>query len=374
MRIGIPTEIKSGEKRVGITPAGVRELVRGGHDVLVQAGAGAGASFADTDFTAEGATIAPDADAVWGEAELVVKVKEPQPEEIARLRSDHVLFCYLHLAPDREQTEGLLASGATAIAFETVTDAAGRLPLLAPMSEVAGRLAAQFGALHLTAHEGGRGLLPGGVPGVRPARAVVIGGGVVGENAARVALGLGFETVVLDRSIQRLRELDRDFGGSVRTVAASDHAVEEELSSADLVVGAVLAPGALAPHVVRREHLAVLGAGAVIIDVSIDQGGCVETSHATTHAEPTFVVEGVVHNCVANLPGAVPLTSTNALANAVLPYLTALAAQGPAALAAADPGFANGVNVAGGLIVHPAVATAHDATVASFEDALAAAV
>lgn len=374
MRIGIPTEIKSGEKRVGITPAGVRELVRGGHDVLVQAGAGAGASFADTDFTAEGATIAPDADAVWGEAELVVKVKEPQPEEIARLRSDHVLFCYLHLAPDREQTEGLLASGATAIAFETVTDAAGRLPLLAPMSEVAGRLAAQFGALHLTAHEGGRGLLPGGVPGVRPARAVVIGGGVVGENAARVALGLGFETVVLDRSIQRLRELDRDFGGSVRTVAASDHAVEEELSSADLVVGAVLAPGALAPHVVRREHLAVLGAGAVIIDVSIDQGGCVETSHATTHAEPTFVVEGVVHNCVANLPGAVPLTSTNALANAVLPYLTALAAQGPAALAAADPGFANGVNVAGGLIVHPAVATAHDATVASLEDALAAAV
>lgn len=374
MRIGIPTEIKSGEKRVGITPAGVRELVRSGHDVLVQAGAGAGARFPDTDFTAEGATIAPDADAVWGEAELVVKVKEPQPEEIARLRSDHVLFCYLHLAPDREQTEGLLASGATAIAFETVTDAAGRLPLLAPMSEVAGRLAAQFGALHLTAHEGGRGLLPGGVPGVRPARAVVIGGGVVGENAARVALGLGFETVVLDRSIQRLRELDRDFGGSVRTVAASDHAVEEELSSADLVVGAVLAPGALAPHVVRREHLAVLGAGAVIIDVSIDQGGCVETSHATTHAEPTFVVEGVVHNCVANLPGAVPLTSTNALANAVLPYLTALAAQGPAALAAAEPGFANGVNVAGGLIVHPAVAAAHDATVASLEDALAAAV
>lgn len=374
MRIGIPTEIKSGEKRVGITPAGVRELVRGGHDVLVQAGAGAGARFADADFTAEGATIAPDADAVWSEAELVVKVKEPQPEEIARLRSDHVLFCYLHLAPDRAQTEGLLASGATAIAFETVTDAAGRLPLLAPMSEVAGRLAAQFGALHLTAHEGGRGLLPGGVPGVRPARAVVIGGGVVGENAARVALGLGFETVVLDRSIQRLRELDRDFGGSVRTVAASDHAVEEELSSADLVVGAVLAPGALAPHVVRREHLAVLGEGAVIIDVSIDQGGCVETSHATTHAEPTFVVEGVVHNCVANLPGAVPLTSTNALANAVLPYLTALAAQGPAALAAADPGFANGVNVAGGLIVHPAVATAHDATVASLEDALAAAV
>jgi alanine dehydrogenase len=361
MRIGIPTEIKSGEKRVGITPAGVRELTMAGHEVVVQAGAGLGARFADADFVAEGATIAPDADTVWSDAELVVKVKEPQPEEIRRLRPGHILFCYLHLAPDREQTEGLLGSGATAIAFETVTDVGGRLPLLAPMSEVAGRLAAQFGALHLTAHEGGRGILPGGVPGVRPARAVVIGGGVVGENAARVALGLGFETVILDRSVPRLRELDRDFGGRVRTVYATDHAVEDELRTADLVVGAVLAPGALAPHVVRREHLALLGEGAVIVDVSIDQGGCVETSHPTTHAEPTFVVEGVVHNCVANLPGAVPLTSTNALANAVLPYLTALAAQGPAALAASDPGFAAGVNVEGGRIVHPAVAAAHGA-------------
>jgi alanine dehydrogenase len=359
MRVGVPTEIKPGERRVGLTPGGVRELRRGGHDVVVQAGAGLGAGFSDDAFADEGATIAADAGEVWSACELVVKVKEPQPAEVSRLRSGQLLFAYLHLAPDPVLTDGLLGSGATAIAFETVTDEDGHLPLLAPMSEVAGRLAAQFGAMHLTAHQGGRGLLAGGVPGVRPARTVVIGGGVVGANAARVAVGLGFETVILDRSVKRLRELDREFAGRVRTVTATDHAIEDELAGADLVVGAVLAPGALAPHVVRREHLAMLGAGAVIVDVSIDQGGCVETSRPTTHAEPTFVVDGVVHNCVANLPGAVPVTATHALVNAILPYVCALADDGVDGLADRDPGFANGINVVNGEIVHPAVASAH---------------
>jgi alanine dehydrogenase len=370
MRIGVPTEIKPGEGRVAVTPAGVRELVGTGAEVFVQAGAGLGSRFADAAYAAEGATLVPDADALWAQAELVVKVKEPQPEEVARLRPDHVLFAYLHLAPDLALTRGIQESGATAIAFETVTDRSGRLPLLAPMSEVAGRLSAQFAATHLLAHQGGRGVLAGGVPGVRPARAVVIGGGSVGENAARVALGLGFDTVVIDRSVPRLRELAGLFDQRVRTVAASDHAIETELADADVVIGAILAPGALAPHVVRREHLALLGEGAVVVDVSIDQGGCLETSRPTTHYEPTFVVDGVVHNCVANMPGAVPSTSTQALMNATLPYVVDFATRGVAAAVAADPGLADGVNVAGGKIVHAAVAAAHGETAAPFDAAV----
>jgi alanine dehydrogenase len=359
MRIGVPTEIKPGEGRVALTPAGVRELVGAGAEVLVQAGAGLGSRFPDAAYAAEGATLVADADTLWAQAELVVKVKEPQPEEVARLRPDHVLFAYLHLAPDLALTRGIQESGATAIAFETVTDRSGRLPLLAPMSEVAGRLSAQFAAAHLLAHQGGRGVLAGGVPGVRPARAVVIGGGSVGENAARVALGLGFDTVVIDRSVPRLRELAGLFDQRVRTVAASDLAIETELADADVVIGAVLAPGALAPHVVRREHLALLGEGAVVVDVSIDQGGCLETSRPTTHYEPTFVVDGVVHNCVANMPGAVPSTSTQALMNATLPYVVEFATRGVAAAVGADAGLADGVNVADGKIVHAAVAAAH---------------
>jgi alanine dehydrogenase len=370
MRIGVPTEIKPGEGRVALTPAGVRELVGAGAEVLVQAGAGLGSRFPDAAYTAEGATLIADADALWAQAELVVKVKEPQPEEVARLRPDHVLFAYLHLAPDLALTRGIQESGATAIAFETVTDRSGRLPLLAPMSEVAGRLSAQFAAAHLLAHQGGRGVLAGGVPGVRPARAVVIGGGSVGENAARVALGLGFDTVVIDRSVPRLRELAGLFDQRVRTVAAGDLAIETELAEADVVIGAILAPGALAPHVVRREHLALLGAGAVVVDVSIDQGGCLETSRPTTHYEPTFVVDGVVHNCVANMPGAVPSTSTQALMNATLPYVVDFATRGVAAAVAADPGLADGVNVAGGKIVHAAVAAAHGETAAAFDAAV----
>ena len=282
---------------------------------------------------------------------------------MARLRPDHVLFAYLHLAPDPDQARGIQRSGATAIAFETVTDAAGRLPLLAPMSEVAGRLSAQFAASHLLAHEGGRGVLAGGVPGVRPARMLVLGGGVVGTNAAQVAIGLGFDTVTIDRSVPRLRQLAEIFGERVRTMAASDRAIEEELALADAVIGAVLAPGALAPHVVRREHLPLLGDGAVMVDVSIDQGGCFDTSHPTTHHDPTFVVDGVVHNCVANMPGAVPSTSTRALANATLPYAVALATKGVDAALAADPGLADGVNVRDGEFVHPAVAAVYSRAV-----------
>lgn len=359
MRIGVPAEIKPGEGRVALTPGGARELVRAGAEVLVQAGAGRGSRFSDEEFASEGVRIVPDADTLWDEAELVLKVKEPQPEEVVRLRPDHVLFAYLHLAPDPAQTHGIVASGATAIAFETVTDHAGRLPLLEPMSEVAGRLSAQFAASHLLAHEGGRGVLAGGVPGVRPACMLVIGGGVVGSNAARVGLGLGFDTVIVDQYVPRLRELADIFGERARTVAASGHAIEDELQRADAVIGAVLAPGALAPRVVLREHLALLGDGAVMVDVSIDQGGCFETSHPTTHYQPTFVVDGVVHNCVANMPGAVPSTSTRALANATLPYVLALATKGVDEALADDPGFADGLNIRDGEIVHPAVAAAY---------------
>jgi alanine dehydrogenase len=370
MKVGVPAEVKPGERRVAVTPAAVRELVRAGVDVLIQAGAGVGSHISDDQFAAEGAAIVPDADSVWSNANIVVKVKEPQPEELQHLRSDHLLFAYLHLAPNLDLTRALQVSGATAIAFETVTDRLGRLPLLIPMSEIAGRLSAQFGVHHLVASEGGRGLLAGGIPGVAPARVLVIGGGVVGEQAARVALGLGCAVTVIDRSIARLRELGAALDGRVRTILASELDLEQALADADVVIGAVLHPGALAPHVVRAEHLALLGPGAVIVDVSIDQGGCFQTSHPTTHSQPTFIVDGVVHSCVANLPAAVPATSTTALVNATLPYLVSLSTQGLAAALTLDSGLAAGVNVMAGAIVHPAVAAALGESPAPLADLL----
>ena len=328
MRIGVPSEIKTDEYRVGMTPAGVRELVEHGHEVLVQAGAGEGSAIHDEQYAAQGAQLVADADAVFAQAELIVKVKEPQPGEVARLRPEQVLFTYLHLAPDPELTRGLIDSGATCIAYETVTDARGRLPLLAPMSEVAGKIATQAGAFMLEKPLGGRGLLLGGVPGVAAGKVMVIGGGVVGQNAAEVAIGMGAETYVFDRSIDRLRELDHVLNSRASTVYASTLAVEELLPEVDLVIGAVLVHGAKAPHVVTRGQLALMKPGAVLVDVSIDQGGCFETSRATTHTDPTYEVDGITHYCVANMPGAVPITSTYALTNATMPYVVKLADHG----------------------------------------------
>jgi len=356
MRVGVPTEIKQQEGRVALTPAGARELIAHGHEVLVQAGAGAGSRIPDEAYALQGATVVATAEDVFDGAELIVKVKEPQPGEVALLRPEHTLFTYLHLAPDPELAHGLCRSGATCIAYETVEDEHGRLPLLAPMSEVAGRIASQVGAAALVAPGGGRGVLMSGVPGVAPARVVVIGGGVAGTGAARVAAGMGAEVVVMDRSIARLRELDAELAGRVTTRFASSLAVEEALAEADLVIGAVLVKGARAPRLVRREHLARMRPGAVLVDISIDQGGCFETSRPTTHAEPTYEVDGVVHYCVANMPGAVPVTSTQALTNATLPYVLALAGCGVEGALEADPGLAAGLNVAGGRVVHPVVA------------------
>jgi alanine dehydrogenase len=371
MRVGVPTEIKIDEARVALTPAGARELAQRGHEVLVQAGAGAGSAISDDAFRAQGAEIVPDAAAVFARADLVVKVKEPQPSEVELLEPRHTLFTYLHLAPARELTAGLLASGATCIAYETVTDAAGRLPLLAPMSEVAGKLAGQSGAFMLGKPLGGRGLLLGGVPGVAAGRVMVIGGGVVGQNAATIALGLGAEVYLYDRSLDRLRELEVAFGGRVSTCYASTLEIEQRLPEVDLVVGAVLVRGARAPHVISREQLALMKAGAVLVDVSIDQGGCFETSHPTTHTDPTYEVDGISHYCVANMPGAVPVTSTSALTNATLPYLIELAEQGPRAALAADPGFAAGLNVAAGKVTERAVARDQGLEWTSPEEALA---
>ncbi len=356
MRVGVPKEIKTDEHRVALTPAGARELSAHGHELVVEAGAGEGSAIADADYAAQGARLVPDAACVFEQADLILKVKEPQASEVAMLRPDHVLFTYLHLAPDPEQTSGLVESGATCIAYETVTDVAGRLPLLAPMSEVAGKLAAQSGAFMLGKPLGGRGLLLGGVPGVARGRVMVIGGGVVGHNAAAVALGLGAEVYLYDRSIPRLRELDVAFGGRVSTCYASSLEIEQRLPEVDLVVGAVLVRGAKAPHVVSREQLGLMKRGAVLVDVSIDQGGCFETSRPTTHSEPTFEVDGISHYCVANMPGAVPITSTYALTNATLPYLLRLADLGPVEALRADPGFAAGLNVAGGRVTNESVA------------------
>ncbi|AYV45710.1 alanine dehydrogenase [Caulobacter flavus] len=357
MRVGVPSEIKPGEHRVGLTPTAVREYVAHGHQVLVQQGAGLGAGYADEAYVKAGASIAPDADAVFAGAEMIVKVKEPQKIEWERLTDRHILFTYLHLAPDPAQTEGLLASGCAAIAYETVTDARGGLPLLAPMSEVAGRIAVFSAAETLLKHNGGMGLLLCGVPGVPPARVAVLGGGVVGSNAARMAAGLGAEVVVLERSIPRMRELDDLYQGRILTRYSTLDAVEEEILKADVVIGAVLTAGAAAPKLVRREHLSRMKPGSVLVDVSIDQGGCFETSHPTTHAEPTYTVDGVVHYCVANMPGAAPRTSSDALGNATLPFGLALADKGLDALED-NVHLARGLNVLGGKLTHPAVAQA----------------
>ncbi|HET9821213.1 MAG TPA: alanine dehydrogenase [Burkholderiaceae bacterium] len=356
MRIGVPKEIKNHEYRVGMTPAAVREAVHHGHQVLVQAGAGAGIGCDDASYEAAGATVLPDAAAVFANADMIVKVKEPQPQECAMLRRGQLLFTYLHLAPDPVQAEGLLKSGCTAIAYETITDERGGLPLLAPMSEVAGRMSIQVGAVALQKANGGRGVLLGGVPGVAPARVVVIGGGVVGTHAARMAAGLGAEVLVLDKSLARLRQLDEAFDGRIRTQYATLDATEAAVLEADLVVGAVLVPGAAAPKLIKRAQLASMKPGAVIVDVAIDQGGCFETSRATTHAEPTYVVDGIVHYCVANMPGAVPRTSTFALNNATLPFTLALADKGWRRACADDAHLAAGLTVHDGAITHAAVA------------------
>jgi alanine dehydrogenase len=356
MKVGIPTEIKADEYRVAITPAGVRELRERGHEVLVEAGAGEGSAIPDAEFEGQGAQIVPDAATVFGEAEMIMHVKELQPEEIGMLRPGQLLFTYLHLAPDPEQTRGLRGSGATAVAYETVEDPHGRLPLLAPMSEVAGKIATQAGAFMLEKPMGGRGILLGGVPGVAAANVLVIGGGVVGMNAAFIAIGMEADVFVFDRSVDRLRELDITFGGRCSTVYSTTLAIEEMLPRADLVIGAVLLHGARAPHVIRREQLALMKPGAVLVDVAIDQGGCFETSRPTTHHEPTFEVDGITHYCVANMPGAVPITATHALTNATLPYAIALADEGVAGAIRRDPGLRMGVNVAAGDVTHPAVA------------------
>jgi alanine dehydrogenase len=368
--VGVPREIKPDEYRVAITPAGVREMAEHGHLVLIEAGAGEGSAIADAEFESQGARIVPDAATVFNEAGTILKVKEPQAAEIELLRRGQLLFAYLHLAPDPEQTRGLCGSGATCVAYETVEDSHGRLPLLAPMSEIAGKIATQAGAFMLEKPLGGRGILLGGVPGVAAANVIVIGGGVVGTNAATVAIGMQADVFVYDKSIDRLRELDISFAGACSTVYSTTLAIEEMLPRADLVIGAVLVHGARAPYVVRREQLALMKPGAVLVDVAIDQGGCFETSRPTTHRDPTFEVDGIAHYCVANMPGAVPITSTHALTNATLPYAIALADQGVEAAIRHDPGLRPGVNVANGQVTHPAVAEAVGMECVAAEDAL----
>lgn len=370
MLLGVPKEIKTDEHRVGLTPAAVRELVHHGHNVLVEQGAGLGAGLDDAAYEAAGATIVADAEEVFARGDMIVKVKEPQPVECRRLRPGHLLFTYLHLAPDPEQTRLLLDSGATAIAYETVTDAAGRLPLLAPMSEVAGRMSVQAAAHALEKTQGGRGVLMGGVPGVRPARVVVLGGGVVGTNAARLAIGLGAEVVVIDRSLNRLKELDGLYGPAMRTLYATRETIEEAVITADAVIGAVLVPGAAAPKLIDRPLLSRMQSGAVLVDVAIDQGGCFETSRATTHRQPTYEVDGIVHYCVANMPGGVARTSTFALNNATLPFVLALADKGAARALAEDPHLMNGLNVHAGQLTIEAVAEAQNLTAVTPADAL----
>jgi len=373
VKVGVPTEIKSDEYRVALTPAGVRELVLHEHSVVVQAGAGEGSGIADADYVSQGAEILPDADAVFAAADMIVKVKEPQPVEVARLEPRHTLFTYLHLAPDPELTQGLVASGATCIAYETVEDDRGRLPLLAPMSEVAGKIATQAGAFMLEKPLGGRGILLGGVPGVAAANVMVIGGGVVGMNAAFIAIGMEATVYVYDRNIDRLRELDIAFGGRADTCYASTLDIEKRLPDVDLVIGAVLVHGAKAPYVIRREQLKLMKRGAVIVDVSIDQGGCFETSRPTTHSDPTYEVDGVTHYCVANMPGAVPITSTYALTNATLPYVLHLADAGVERASRENPGLAKGVNVVDGKCTYAPVAEATGQEYTELFDALGAA-
>ena len=359
MHIGIPTEIKIAERRVGATPAVVGELTANGHEVMVQTRAGDGAGFDDVAYKEAGAAIAGSASEVFGASEMIVKVKEPQASERAMLRPHHTLFTYLHLAADRPQTDELIASGATCIAYETVTDDDGRLPLLAPMSAIAGRMSIQAGAHALESTQGGAGLLMGGVPGVRPAKVVVLGGGVVGENAIEMAIGLGADVTVLDRSPAALDRLDKRFGATLRTVFSTRSELEASVHDADLVIGAVLIPGATAPRLVRAQHVAEMRRGSVLVDVAIDQGGCFETSRPTTHADPTYQVDGVVHYCVANMPGAVPKTSTYALNHATLPFVRRLAGRGVHDALYFEADLRSGLNVCRGQVTEPHVAQAH---------------
>ena len=356
MKIGVPKEIKNHEYRVGLVPASVRELAQRGHDVYVQTTAGQGIGVDDREYEAAGASILSDAESVFETAEMIVKVKEPQAAERAMLHEHHTLFTYLHLAPDAPQTEGLIASGATCIAYETVTDDQGHLPLLAPMSEVAGRLSIQAGAWCLEKARGGSGVLLGGVPGVEPAKVVIIGGGVVGFNACQMAVGLGARVVVLDRSLDVLRFLDTTFASRIATVFSNVESIERHIRDADVVIGAVLIPGAAAPKLVTREDLKIMRNGSVLVDVAIDQGGCFETSRPTTHSEPTYIVEGIVHYCVANMPGAVPRTSAFALNNATLPFTLALADKGPKKAMLDNPHLLNGLNVHRGKVTYEDVA------------------
>jgi len=374
VKVGVPTEVKSDEYRVALTPAGVRELSDAAHEVFVQSGAGAGSGIVDDAYAAQGASIVAGAEELFAAAELIVKVKEPQPEEIGRLEPRHTLFTYLHLAADAELTRGLAASGATCIAYETVEDERGRLPLLAPMSEVAGKIATQAGAFMLEKPLGGRGILLGGVPGVAAASVMIIGGGVVGMNAAFIAIGMEATVYVFDRDLDRLRELDVAFGGRADTCFSSTLSTEERLPDVDLVIGAVLLHGARAPRVITRAQLGLMKPHAVLVDVSIDQGGCFETSRPTTHSNPTYEVDGITHYCVTNMPGAVPVTSTYALTNATMPYVLHLASSGVAAAVRESRGLRLGVNVAGGQVTYEPVADATGLPYVPLEEALEGAV
>lgn len=371
MLIGVPKEIKNHEYRVGMVPASVRELVQNGHAVIVQKDAADGVGFSDADYIAAGATIAVDAASIFALADMIVKVKEPQAVECAMLREGQILFTYLHLAPDLPQTQGLVDSKAICIAYETITDNKGGLPLLAPMSEVAGRMSIQAGAQALEKSNHGRGMLLGGVPGVEPAKVVIIGGGIVGNNAAQMAVGFGADVTILDRNIDTLRALNIQFGNTAKVIYSTSEALEKEVLAADLVIGAVLIPGAAAPKLVTKEHIAKMKSGAAIVDVAIDQGGCFETSHATTHQDPTYIVDEVVHYCVANMPGAVSRTSTFALNNATLPYIIKLANMGYKAALNSDQGLLKGLNVINGQITCESVAISHNMPYVTPETAIA---
>jgi alanine dehydrogenase len=370
MRIGVAKEIKSDEYRVALTPAGALELINQGHQVAIEAGAGVGSAVADADYERVGARITS-VDDVWDSSDMVLKVKEPVASEYRRLRAGLILFTYLHIAADEPLTHALIDSGITGVAYETV-EVGRALPLLAPMSEVAGRLASQAGAYFLEKPLGGRGLLLGGVPGVAPGKVVIVGGGVVGYNAAVIALGLGAQVTILERSIDRMRHLDEILSGRVSLIMSSSLQIASSVEEADLVIGAVLIPGAVAPKLVTREMIAGMKEGAVVVDVAIDQGGCFETSHPTTHADPVYVVDGVTHYCVANMPGAVPITSTKSLTNATLPYVEAIANHGLKAAVAADPALAKGVNVIGGKLTYAAVAEAHGLEYTPLDEVVAA--
>lgn len=370
MKIGVPKEVKDHESRVGLVPAGVTALVEAGHEVIVETGAGRGSSLTDAEYVEAGARILPTAAEVWTQADLVIKVKEPQPSEFQYLRKDLVLFTYLHLAPLPELTKALLDSGTNSVAYETIREENGALPLLTPMSEVAGRMSVQIGAQYLEAPNGGRGILLGGVPGTAPANVVILGGGIVGHNAAKIAVGMGAHVTIIDRNLNRLRELDDIYNGGVVTLASNVHTIRESLKLADLVIGAVLIPGAAAPKLVRRDMIKLMKPGSVMVDVAIDQGGCFETSRATTHTDPIYYVDSVLHYCVSNMPAAVPHTSTFALNNATLPYLLTLANKGLEAAARASRPIAEGINTYKGKCVYQAVAVDQGRTYTALSDLL----